>query len=50
MNLQNILIAAAVVGGTGLVFGLILSIASFIFEVKKDERLHPALRQTVRGH
>ena len=38
MNLQNILIAAAVIGGTGLVFGLILSIASFIFEVKKDER------------
>ena len=45
MDLQNILIAAAVVGGTGLVFGLILSIASFVFEVKKDERAEKILAE-----
>lgn len=45
MNLQSILIAAAVVGGTGLVFGLILSIASFVFEVKKDERAEKVLAE-----
>lgn len=38
MNFQNILIAAAIVGGVGLIFGFILSIASFVFEVKIDER------------
>jgi len=38
MNFQSILIAAAIVGGVGLLFGLILSIASFVFEVKTDER------------
>ena len=45
MDLQSILIAAAVVGGTGLVFGLILSIASFVFEVKKDERAEEILAE-----
>lgn len=45
MDMQNILIAAAVVGGTGLVFGLILSIASFVFEVKKDERAEKILAE-----
>ena len=45
MNLQSILIAAAVVGGTGLVFGLILSIASFVFEIKRDERAQLILNE-----
>ena len=41
--MSSILIAAAVVGGTGLIFGLLLSIASFVFEVKKDERAEKIL-------
>lgn len=36
--MNSILLAVAVVGGTGLMFGLLLAIASFVFEVKVDER------------
>jgi len=39
MNISNILIAAGVLGGLGLIFGLVLGIASKVFEVHKDERL-----------
>lgn len=35
---NSILIAVAVVGGTGLLFGILLAAASFVFEVKVDER------------
>lgn len=34
----QIIIAVAVVGGTGLVFGCLLAFASYVFEVKRDER------------
>jgi Na+-translocating ferredoxin:NAD+ oxidoreductase RNF subunit RnfB len=39
--ITNILIAVAVLGGLGLIFGLILAISSKIFAVKEDERLAP---------
>ena len=35
----NILVAAVVLGGLGLLFGIILGVASKIFEVHKDERI-----------
>ena len=38
MNMVSILYAAAVVGGCGLLFGALLSVASFVFKVEKDER------------
>lgn len=37
--LTNILCAVAVLGGLGLIFGIILGVASKIFEVHKDERI-----------
>ena len=37
--MKEILIAVAVVGGTGLVFGCLLAFASMIFYVKQDERV-----------
>lgn len=41
--MSNIIAAVAVVGGTGLLFGLLLAVASFVFEVKKDERAEKIL-------
>ena len=38
MDLGNIIIAVAVVGGIGLIFGLLLAFAAHIFAVKTDER------------
>ena len=38
MDFTNIIAAICVVGGTGLLFGLILAVAAHIFAVKKDER------------
>lgn len=38
MNIQAIITAVAVVGITGLIFGLLLSFASVIFAVKTDDR------------
>lgn len=38
MNTANIISAVCVVGGTGLLFGLLLAFAAHIFAVKKDER------------
>lgn len=46
--MQNILIAAGVVGGLGLLFGLILSTASRIFQVKVDYRVE-AVREALPG-
>ena len=43
MNIFNIIAAICVVGGTGLLFGLILAIAAHIFAVKKDERTEKML-------
>ena len=39
MDVQNIITAALILGGLGLLFGIILGIASKIFEVHKDERI-----------
>lgn len=36
--MNSILTAVCVVGGCGLVFGILLSVASFVFKVDKDER------------
>ena len=41
--MNGILIAVAVVGGTGLLFGILLAAASFVFEVKTDERAEKIL-------
>ena len=38
--MNGVIQAILVVGITGLVFGIILSIASVIFAVKKDERIN----------
>ncbi len=35
----NILIAAIILGGLGLIFGAVLAVASKVFEVHKDERI-----------
>ena len=35
----NIIIAAVILGGLGLIFGVVLGIASKVFEVYKDERV-----------
>lgn len=43
MDFTNIIAAICVVGGTGLLFGLILAIAAHIFAVKKDERAEKIL-------
>lgn len=37
--IQEILIASAILGALGLIFGIILGVSSKIFEVKKDERI-----------
>lgn len=39
INFADILKAVLVLGGLGLIFGLVLGVASKIFEVKKDERI-----------
>lgn len=39
MNLYNILWAAAILGGLGLLFGIALSLASIFFSVDEDERV-----------
>ena len=39
--MNEILIALAILGGMGLIFGLILAIASKVFQVEEDERLAP---------
>ena len=39
MNIGNIIAAVCVVGGTGLIFGLLLAFASHVFAVKVDERV-----------
>ncbi len=36
--MNSIIAAVAVVGGCGLIFGILLSVASFVFKVEKDER------------
>lgn len=46
--MQNIVTAAGVVGGVGLLFGLILSTASRIFHVKVDYRVE-AVREALPG-
>lgn len=43
MNMVSIIYAAAVVGGCGLLFGALLSVASFVFKVEKDERAEKIL-------
>ena len=37
--MRDILIAVAVIGGLGLIFGILLALAATVFEVKKDERV-----------
>lgn len=39
MNFYNILAAVLVVGGTGLLFGCLLALASILFHVSHDERI-----------
>lgn len=34
MDIGNIISAVCVVGGTGLIFGILLAIASYVFAVK----------------
>ena len=41
--MQNVLYAILVLGCMGLVFGLMLAIASKVFAVKTDERLEPLI-------
>ena len=41
--MNGIIAAVAVVGGVGLLFGILLAVASFVFEVKKDERAEKIL-------
>lgn len=48
MDFTNIIAAICVVGGTGLLFGLILAIAAHIFAVKQDERAEKIL-ETLPG-
>ena len=39
MQIQDVLIPVAIFAGLGIVFGIVLAIASRIFEVKVDERV-----------
>lgn len=39
LNIGNILLSVAIVGGIGLIFGCLLTFSSFIFAVEKDERV-----------
>ena len=41
--MNEIIIAVAVVGGVGLLFGILLAAASFVFEIKTDERAEKIL-------
>jgi len=41
--MNSIFMAICVVGGCGLLFGILLSVASFVFYVKKDERAEQIL-------
>ncbi len=43
MEIGNIIAAVCVVGGTGLLFGIVLAVAAHIFAVKKDERAEKIL-------
>ena len=43
MDIGNIIAAVCVVGGTGLVFGLLLAFASHVFAVETDERVDKIL-------
>lgn len=36
--MNSIVMAVCIVGGCGLIFGILLSVASFVFKVEKDER------------
>lgn len=49
MNITAILIAAAVVGGTGLIIGVLLGIASEVFRVPVDEK-EIAVREQLPGN
>jgi Na+-translocating ferredoxin:NAD+ oxidoreductase RNF subunit RnfB len=46
--LKEILIPIAILGGIGLFFGIALTIAGRVFEVKKDERVEK-IRQILPG-
>lgn len=46
--LEKILIPVALLGGLGLLFGIVLAIASKVFEVKVDERV-PQVREALPG-
>ena len=48
--MMNILFAVAVLGILGAIFGLVLAVASKIFEVKKDPREEAILGQIGRAH
>ena len=41
--MTGIILAVSVVGGTGLLFGILLAAASFVFEVDTDERAEKIL-------
>ena len=41
--MNELIIAVAVVGGVGLLFGILLAAASFVFEIKTDERAEKIL-------
>ena len=43
--MNEIYAAVAVVGGVGLLFGILLAVASFVFEVKKDERVEKIIEE-----
>ena len=46
--MENIIFAVLVLGAIAIVFGLILSVAAKVFEVKVDERL-PKIQECLAG-
>ena len=45
--MNNVLFAFCVLGGLGIVFGLVLAVASKVFHVKEDPRIAGPLRPTL---
>ena len=48
MNMNEVLISVGIFAGLGVLFGLLLAVASKIFAVKVDERI-PAVQEALPG-
>ena len=49
MNITGIIIAAIIVGATGIIIGVLLGVASEKFKVEVDEERNPCQRRTFRA-